>query len=239
MTLCGAACAGLILALHAFPASAQPTARWVATWTTSPTGSTDSEAVIRWNEANPQKHWMQSTLLSGTFRYRVRIAKGGQELRLTIANTYQRAMLPIAAMSVGVAAKGDGLDADPATLKAVEFNREPGMTVPAGTRAVSDPVDLPVHDGEDLIVSIYIPDGMFLVAYPPQPQFTSLEVAPGANQMMSGRMRNGQLLNSRTFLSEVDVLTGDCRAVVVATGDSITDGNIYDGVRGWPGVLAP
>ncbi len=105
-TLCGAACAGLILAWHALPASAQPSPRWVATWTTNPTGAADSEAVIRWNEADPQKHWMAATLLSGTFRYRVRIAKGGQELRLTIANTYEQAKLPIAAMSVGVAVQG-------------------------------------------------------------------------------------------------------------------------------------
>jgi lysophospholipase L1-like esterase len=46
-------------------------------------------------------------------------------------------------------------------------------------------------------------------------------------------------VDSRTILSEVDVLTTDCKEVVVAAGDSITDGNVYDGVRGWPGVLAP
>lgn len=234
---CAAACAALIMALHALPASAQASARWVATWTTSPTASTDSEDVIVWNQANPQKAWRAASLLSGTFRYRLRIAKGGKELRLTIANTYERAMLRIAAMSVGVA--GKGLDATPGTLQKVTFNREPGMTIPAGTRAISDPVDLRVSDGEDLIVSVYIPDGAFIVAYPPQASFSSVEIAAGANQMMSAHLRGGQQFNSRTMLTEVDVLTSDCRGVVVATGDSITDGNIYDGVRGWPGVLAP
>jgi lysophospholipase L1-like esterase len=55
---------------------------------------------------------------------------------------------------------------------------------------------------------------------------------------MEAHLRAGQLMDSRTPLSEVDVLTRDCRGVVVALGDSITDGNVYGGVRGWPGVLA-
>jgi len=85
--LCGAACLALMLVLHALPASAQTGPRWVATWMTSPIGSTDSEELIRWNEANPRQAWRAASLLSGTLRYRLRIAKGGEELRLTIANT--------------------------------------------------------------------------------------------------------------------------------------------------------
>jgi lysophospholipase L1-like esterase len=224
------------MAAFAWPAGAHAGARWVATWTTSPTGNTDSEAVIRWNEANPQQAWRASSLVSGTFRYRLRIAKGGGELRLTIANTYPRAMLRFAAMSVAVAAQG--LDADPATLKRVEFNGEPGMDLPAGARAVSDPVDLRVSDGADLIVSVYIPDGLSVLAYPPTPDAPPAEIAAGANQIMSAHLRGGQLMDSRTLLSEVDVLTRRCKGVVVALGDSITDGSVDDGVRGWPGVLA-
>jgi lysophospholipase L1-like esterase len=235
--LCGAACLALILVAHAPPASARTGPRWVATWMTSPIGSTDSEEVIRWNEANPRKAWRPASLLSGTLRYRLRIAKGGEELRLTIANTYPRAMLRFAAMSVGVA--GKGLDADPATLRQVEFGGAPGMAIPAGARAISDPVDLPVRDGEDLIVSIYIPEGISVLAYPPTAEAPLAAIAAGANQMMSGHLRDGELMDSRTILSEVDVLTRDCRGVVVALGDSITDGNVYEGVRGWPGVLAP
>ena len=232
----GAASAALIMVFHGSPAWAQVNARWVATWTTSPTEATDSEELIRWNQANPQKAWSEASLLKGTLRYRLRIAKGGRQLRVSIANTYERAMLRIAGMSVGIAAKG--FDADPATLKEVKFNSEAGMTIPAGARAISDPVDLPVSDGDDLIVSVYIPDGVSLLTYPPQPHFSLVDVATGANQMLSAQMHDGRLLNSRTVLSEVDVLTRDCRAVVVAVGDSITDGDLYGDVRGWPGVLA-
>lgn len=236
-SLAGVACAAaLVMVFPGLPASAQANARWVATWTTSPTEATDSEELIRWNQANPQKAWAEASIVSGTLRYRLRIAKGGRELRVTIANTYERAMLRIAGMSVAVAA--NGFDADPATLKEVRFNRESGTSIPAGARALSDPVDLPVSDGEDLIVSVYVPDGISLLTYPPQPHFSLLDVAAGANQMMSARMNGGRLLNSRTILSEVDVLTPDCKGVVVAVGDSITDGNLYGGVRGWPGVLA-
>jgi lysophospholipase L1-like esterase len=235
-SFCGAACAALILMLHPAPAGAREPARWVATWMTSPIGSTDSEDVIRWNEANPQRAWRAASLLSGTLRYRLRIAIGGEELRLTIANTYPRAMLRFAAMSVGVAEQG--LDADPVTLRKVEFGGEPGMAIPAGARAISDPVDLRVRDGEDLIVSVYVPDGISVVAYPATPQAPLAAIAAGANQMMSGHLADGELIDSRTILSEVDVLTRDCKGVVVALGDSITDGNVYDGVRGWPGVLA-
>lgn len=234
--LCGAAGLALMLLAHALPAGARTGARWIATWMTSPVGSTDSEDVIRWNEANPRQAWRPASLLSGTLRYRLRIAKGGDELRLTVANTYPRAMLRFAAMSVGVA--GKGLDADPATLREVAFGGATGMAIPAGARAISDPVDLRVRDGEDLIVSLYIPDGIWVVAYPPTAEAPLAAIAAGADQTMSGPLRAGELIDSRTILSEVDVLTRDCKGVVVALGDSITDGNVYAGVRGWPGVLA-
>ena len=182
-----AACAALIVIFHGSPALAQENARWVATWTTSPTEATDSEELIHWNQANPQKEWSEASLLRGTLRYRLRIAKGGKELRVSLANSYERAMLRIEGMSVGVAAKG--FDADPATLEEVRFNRESGMTLPAGTRAISDPVDLPVKDGEDLIVSVYIPDGIFLLTYPPQPHFSLVDVAAGPHQQVTGPVR--------------------------------------------------
>ena len=217
-------------------ASVQGSPRWVATWTTSPTAATDSGDLIRWNEANPEKAWREASLLKGTFRYRLRIAKGGSGLRVTIANTYLRAALRIAGMSVGVAA--NGLDADPATERQVKFSGQAGMTIPAGARAISDPVDLPVSDGADLVVSVYIPDGISVVWYPPHPNIPLAEVAPGADQTMSAHVSGGQVIDSRTLISEVDVLTPDCKGVVVATGDSITDGNVYGGVRGWPGILA-
>ena len=234
--LCSAVCAGLIVAFHAAAESAQASPRWVATWTTSPSAATDSEDLIRWNEANPQKAWAQASILSGTLRYRLQIAKGGRELRLTIANTYERAMIHLAGVSVGMA--GKGFDAVPTTLTEVKFGGEAGMTIPAGARAISDPVDLPVSDGENLIVSLYVPDGIAVMAYPPQPTFSSVDIAAGANQIMSAHVRGGHLLNSRTPVTEVDVLATDCKGVVVAVGDSITDGNLYDGLRGWPGVLA-
>lgn len=230
------ACAALMMSLLGSAASAQSNPRWVGTWTTSPTAASDSADLIRWNEANPQKAWREASLLSGTFRYRLRIAKGGSELRVTIANTYSRAALRIAGMSVAVAESG--LDADPRTEREVKFSAQAGMTLPAGARVISDPVDLPVADGADLIVSVYIPDGISVVAYPPHPNIPLAEVAPGADQTMSVHLSGGQLMDSRTLMSEVDVLTPNCRGVVVATGDSITDGNVYDGVRGWPGVLA-
>ena len=175
-------------------------------------------------------------MIRGTLRYRLRIAKGGSELRLTIANTYARAMLSVAGVSVGAA--GNGLDMLPGTVKKVEFSGNPAIMIPPQARALSDSVDLPVHDGEDLIVSIYIPDGIELVTYPPHPNIPLAAIVPDSDQTMSPQLSGEHLVDSRTIVSEVDVLTTEVKDVVVATGDSITDGNVYDGVRGWPGVLA-
>lgn len=175
-------------------------------------------------------------MINGTLRYRFRIAKGGKEIRLTIANTYERAMLHVAAVSVGEA--GKGLEFLPGTVRKVEFHGTAGMVIPAKARAISDRVDLPVRDDEELIVSIYIPDGIALVTYPPHPDIPAAAIAPGGDQTMSPQLTGDHLVDSRTIVSEVDVLTTECKSVVVAAGDSITDGNVYDGVRGWPGVLA-
>lgn len=217
-------------------AMASEPARWVATWTTSPTGVPDSETFLQWNEAHPSMAWKGSSIVRGTFRYRLRIAVGGEEIRLTVSNTYKQAPLNIAGLSVGLA--GEDLDAVAGTLKEVRFNGTPSIKIPAGARAVSDPVNLLLADGADLMVSINIPDGIAIVEYPSHPNIPLAEIVNGAGQIMEPHLRDARRSDVRALLSEVDVFTTTCRKVVVALGDSITDGMVSDGERGWPGTLA-
>jgi len=210
--------------------------RWVATWLTSPTGLPDTGILLQWNEAHPKLAWKSPSLIRGTFRYRLRVAKGGEKLRLTVSNSYRQAALVVGAMSVGLAASH--LDVKAGTLKEVRFNGGSGIQIPAGTSATSDPVNLPVADDSDLIVSISFPDGVFVVEFPPRPDGPLVQIAEGTDQTGELTLHHQRSADVRSLLSEVDVLTSHCRHVVVALGDSITEGMVSNGERGWPGALA-
>jgi lysophospholipase L1-like esterase len=227
---------GLILSIAFVSALAHGQLLWVATWTTSPTGVPDSESFVQWNEAHPKIAWKGATIVRGTLRYRFRIAAGGEKIRLTVSNTYKQASLYIGGMTVGLA--GNDLDVAMGTLREVRFSGNLGTKIPAGVREISDPVDLPVTRCADLIVSISIPDGAAIMDYPLRPDIPLAEIADGSDQIMETHLHEARRLDTRPLLSEVDVLTAKCRNVIVALGDSITDGMVSDGERGWPGALA-
>ena len=115
------------------------------------------------------------------------------------------------------------------------------MKIPAGSFVVSDPVSLPVAPLEDLAVSIYIPGdvpasfgvtGRYarqLNYLSPPGDFTGMEV-----------MFASRVIDDWFFLSGIDVLAPHDVGGIVASGDSITDGNIstHDAFCRWPDQLA-
>lgn len=133
--------------------------------------------------AAPARHWVQSFELSpaalkppdnlpkevlarfppplmvkGALRYRFSISVGGNALRVQLSNPYTDKPLRIAAASVAVAA--NGLDAQPATLRRLTFGGQPAAEIAVGAPVLSDPVDLKVAALTELVVSMYLPDGV-------------------------------------------------------------------------------
>jgi lysophospholipase L1-like esterase len=154
-----------------------------------------------------------------TIRQVVRISAGGSQIRLRLTNEYGTAPLEIGAASIAIA-RADGT-LDPGTEQRVTFDGQRSATIAAGSPLLSDPIDLAVDPLEILSLSLYLPKdtgpctchstGM-------QPAFVS-----GPGDHTSGTFDAAETIQSRAFVSGIEVRS-NARGVVVAFGDSITDG---------------
>lgn len=205
---------------------------WIGTWATSPAGLPTVSKL--------GTHSLPAIIeTKGTVRYRIRISLGGSRVRLRVSNEYGTRALMIGAVTVGMA--GDGLDAVPGSLKPVMFAGRRSIVIPAGAPALSDPVAIQAGSLSDLLVSVYVPQG--LATYPCTKDFTPTgqAVVEAADATARQQLSPGRCLATRRpLVSEVDVAESEPHKVIVALGDSITDGVVdpKTGERGWPGVLA-
>jgi lysophospholipase L1-like esterase len=201
---------------------------WIGTWATSPTGLPTVAKLGAYTLPSP-------LTVRGTIRYRLRVSQGGSQVRLRFSNDYSDTPLSLAAATVGPA--GDGLDAPPGSLKRLTFSGKGSITIPARASAVTDPIVFPVDPLEDLVVSVYLPEGVSVSTW--ASPFDPI-VVEGSNATLVEHLSASRSLSIRPLVSQVDVLAESPRRVVVTLGDSITDGevNVITGERGWPGALS-
>jgi lysophospholipase L1-like esterase len=204
---------------------------WIGTWETSPVGLPTVTKIGAYTLPRP-------TTIKGTIRYRLRASQGGSQIRLRFSNEYGERSLALAAVSVGVA--GEGLNALPRLLKRATFAGKGTIIIPAGAPALTDPIDLPVKPLGDLVVSVYIPDGISISAWNAEPSPIDPVVVDDSDATLMEHLPQGRSLSIRPTVSAVHVLTDHPRKVIVALGDSITDGGVdpATGERGWPGALS-
>lgn len=223
------AAAALLVFSPVAPARDPPT--WIGTWAISPTGLPTLSRIGNWTLPVP-------TIVSGTFRFRLRVSLGGRQVRLRFSNEYGGQPLTLNAVTVGLAA--GGLDAVSGSVRKVTFAGSDAITLPAGAPALSDPIDLPVKALGDLVVSVYVHDGF------PTFRCTSGDsedqaVVEGSDTTAAEHLAVARCLSvMRPLVSEVDALVDRPRKVIVTFGDSITDGVLdpKTGERGWPGALS-
>jgi lysophospholipase L1-like esterase len=157
-----------------------------------------------------------------TLRQAMRLSLGGQALRIRISNRYGLEPLVIGAGSVG-RPTGPGSSAlEPGTAYALRFAGAPGVTVAPGADVVSDPIEWPVKTGELVSVSMYVASG---------PATQSVHLAAHATQFIADGDQTGRpvLEAARPVaswfqLSGIEVLPRAPANLLVAIGDSITDG---------------
>jgi len=120
------------------------------------------------------------------------------------------------------------------------FNGKGTVTIPAGAQMISDAVDLEVRALGDLTVSIFVPGD----SGPPTLHAVALQTtyisAPGRDLTGQASMEGATTAEYWCWLAGVDVLAPTDAAVVVAFGDSITDGatSTVNTNRSWPSILA-
>jgi len=211
----------LTLGAHA---SAQPA--WVGTWGASPLPPTPAGGFF---PATP-------SFENRTIRQVVRISAGGDRLRLRLSNEYGTQALAIGAATVAIADGADGIRTG--TQRVVTFSGATTADIPPGSPLLSDPIDLAVDELALLSISVYFPENTGACTCHQVGLQTGFVSAPG--DFTAAAFEADSTIQSRAFLSGVEVLTDDAAGVVVAMGDSITDGvgSAAGADNRWPDVLA-
>jgi len=211
------------LAASALPAvaqSARPTP-WYAAWGCAPAGPPPSSSLL--------------TLTSQTLRLIVRTGIGAGRLRIRLSNEMGGTPLRIGAARIGLRSGAASVYAG--TNRVLNFGGRASITIPAGAPALSDPVDLSVGPFADLAVSLYLPGSVPLTTMHGAASQTSY-VSTSGDHSAATALPVQRTIASWPLLAEVD---GDRSAsVIVAVGDSITDGlgSTSNANRRWPDWLA-
>ena len=181
-----------------------------------------------------------------TLRYPVYCPFEGQALRLTLDNycgtepiritqisaALQDHTTPPATDETGKPLALAGTQVVESTLTPVTFGGQTEVLIPAGERAVSDPILLPVPAGETIAISFYLGDFT---------QMRSAVIATGplskgtyavGNHCMSSILPLDDARNTNWFyfFSDLEILTDAAHRSLICYGDSIT-------AQSWPDDL--
>lgn len=170
-----------------------------------------------------------------TVRMTLKASAGGSALRVQLSNAQGRQPLVVGAAHV--AARAEGAATDGSTDHLLTFAGRKSVTIPPGAIIASDPVSMALRSGQELAVSLYLPQdtgGVTVHGVGLNPSY----IAPG-DQSGDATLTGLKAYNSYFWLAGVDVLA-DSPGVIDAFGDSIADGfaTTPGTHRTWPEVLA-
>jgi lysophospholipase L1-like esterase len=162
---------------------------------------------------------------------------GGHRARVQLSNTVGAGPLKIGATHIALRDKESAII--PASDHALTFSGKPSFTIPPGADVISDPVDLDVPKLGDLVISVYVPGEVAA----PTTHSTGLHTTYISK---SGDFTNAPSIADATkslawyLISSVDVMAPSDSRLIVAYGDSITDGatSTPDTDSSWPSQLA-
>jgi lysophospholipase L1-like esterase len=221
---------------------------WAASWAASVQGPYP----VGNPSAQPDQRFAFPSAETGaqdqTFRLVLRPSLWGRQARFRFSNVLGSRPLSLDGAFVGLQLGGAALV--PGTNRPVRFAGREGVTIPPGEWAWSDPVDLPfaaepaspLLAGRKLAVSVHVAGESGPMTWHAKALQTSYVTAPGAGARggEEGEAAFPFSTASWFFLDAVDVMAPAGTPVVVALGDSITDGtaSTMNGDDRWPDVLA-
>jgi len=167
-----------------------------------------------------QPHIAAEVVTDRTLREVAHLSVGGDSLRVKLSNRFGTA--PIAFTAVHVARSMGGFSIDATSDRAVTFGGSTLVTIAPGAEAVSDSIALPVSALSDVAVSFYVAS--------PTPLATGHKSTTSTSASMPGDAVAAASLAGTTstnlyWLDEIDASSAEATNVVVAFGDSITDGS--------------
>ena len=215
----------VFLALSSTAGQSQPQGSWAPSWTAS-LYPVEPDALIP-----------EDQLADATLRQAVRISIGGKRIRIVLSNAAGGQPLFIAGVHVAVSGPSGTASIQPESDREVRFDRQAGVTVPAGGYSTSDAVELAVPPLARLSISMHF-------AAAPDRQTGHLRSLSSSWLAHGDQLSAATLAGAEPFehwyqLAAVQVEAPDPK-VIVTFGDSITDGSrsTPNGNDRWPDVLA-
>jgi len=217
---------------------------WVATWAAAP----QSPRLVfpRFPTPPPSASAQPSpppsfppppTINNQTVRMIVRTSIGGHRLRVQLSNAFGTSALLVGGAHVALRDNQSAIV--PGSDRPLSFSGKPSFTIPPGAELLTDPVGLEVPKLGDLVISLYIPGE----AGTPTVHLTALHTTylsqPG-DWTGATTINDPKTVQLWYWISAVDVEAPAKAGLLVAFGDSITDGatSTPDMDRSWPSQLA-
>jgi lysophospholipase L1-like esterase len=177
------------------------------------------------------------TVDNQTVRMIVRSSIGGRRVRIQLSNAFGNAPVVVGAAHIAIRSKDSAIV--PLSDRTLSFSGKQTCTMGPGVLVISDPVDLDVPQLGDLAISLYLPGD----TGPPTTHGIGLHTTYISGQGdFTGQpaIEEATTTQSYYWLSSVDVLAPADASVIVALGDSITDGahSTPETNHMWPAVLA-
>jgi lysophospholipase L1-like esterase len=168
-----------------------------------------------------------------TVRQVVRLEAGGDRLRVRLTN--ELGLSPVKIGSVHVALSSPNAVTEPETDHVLTFGGRQNVEIPVGQALVSDPVDMTVNNFAELGISIYYPERIA-----PSGHLSQVHLSATGDQGAEPVWRNSTTARAPALACGVEVQSSQPRRVVVAFGDSITEGaGATPGIHmDWPEQLA-
>jgi lysophospholipase L1-like esterase len=194
---------------------------WVTSWSTS------------------QQGLAQAPLNNASVRLIARVTLPGEAVRVRLDNSFGTQPVIFSHATIAPRVRGPAVAGE--LLRPLNFSGKPAVTIAAGGTVESDPVALHVEAQQDLAVSLFV-EGNAQPSQHNNAQVISYTTESGGGDQttsVDGKMF-GKNVNSMPWLKSIDVRPANAASVIVALGDSITDGtcttpNAHDR---WEDVLA-
>ncbi|WP_117669310.1 SGNH/GDSL hydrolase family protein [Micromonospora sp. MW-13] len=203
---------------------------WAGSW---------AAAVTRGNSAG----LTNTGLNNHSIRMIVHTTVGGPRLRIRLSNVYGEQAVKVGRATVArpdTSTPTDLSDVTAASVRELKFNGSASVTMNRGAELLSDPIDFPVGDQEDLVVTLYFPVLTGPVTFHGQSRQTTFIGATDLTGAAGGAGFTTRPDCCWMFLSGVDVQRRQSPGSVVVLGDSIADGNgsSVNANKRWPDLLA-
>ena len=178
------------------------------------------------------------TFNNQTLRFNLFTKLGGAAVRVQFTDLFATNPVVIGEAHVAWRSPTGGSGIVPATDQVLTFDGATNLTLAVGEERWSDPVDLAVTQHQELTVSLFLPQSIKPTTCHPVGLKTHYYVA--GNHCGDATLVSPKTITTNFFVSGLQVMAPANSRVIVALGDSITDGtsSSTDANGPWPDALS-